>query len=531
MQKSEITQNILHRYRYPIILGAIIVLAIFLRVHFLLGIERVDSLKYSQVVYNLLHGHFFGPLIMEAQDRLTFLFPVAIFYKIFGVTEWSSVLWIFMCNIIGIVVIYAIGKLINPIAGLFAAFFAAIYSLEISSGTRMMPDGLNILFVGLPILLFLWGEIKFKQHRLWLYLLAGVAWGVSYYVKINLLVIFPIFVITYCIYKRKLDFGYLLLIAGFACVWLPVGYYFYLNTGSFFLQELQCVYIFKYSYTAFEQLNGYITNLNPPAVPVAAPADAPVYNGFLRQYWDYTLYFLGVVYKNKSIFLFSLLSMGSWGYLLLRADRKKYWLVHILLISALIYLIITNAAAWNNRDRYLTVLTIPFVISIGTVLSLFLAYKKVWISCLMIIFTISIFIFSVYQTHLASEHHNGQTGETSGRFLEAKVAIDAVGLDSFKGNIVTPKGRWQRAINFYLGYDTGYDFFDVATNKTARLRDYAGAGAKLTDDKSKFYFDTDNQFIKEPVIIIKNDTLNNVDGFTSVYQNPRLGFEILKPNP
>lgn len=490
--------DILKRHWVVITVIAIIILACAIRITLLVGFERIDSLDYSQEAYNLSHGVFFTGKLEFGITRLTYLAPIAFSYLLFGVTEFSSILPILIINVSGIIVLYLIGVRINKATGLIAAFIAAFYPLEAVSATRMLPDGMGLLFTALPVYLFITGAET--QKKRWLYFLsAGLVWGLSYYIKINYILLLPIFVATYSIFKRKFAWDYTYTLLGFALVWLVYGLIFYFNTGIFLLHEYHHLFIKKYGISAFNELQGRIFSLSPQNLTVATKIHRPS-GGVLQSISD----FVAMIIHNKHLMYFVLASIIASIYLLV-TGRRKYSLFYIIIIAYIIYELVAQVFGWDYLERYLTMLTPLIILPIAATLYELLKHRVVFKSLAILVLAVGM-VYSIYNIKDQRFHHHQQSGRIAGFFIENKMFVQKTHLTN-KDTVLLPNNTWARSLNMYLGFGTGYNSMlnDVCDNTSSVITLYKCSNI-LKQNRGYFIFDNDAD-LKSYKYIIADDSL------------------------
>lgn len=214
-------------------LGAILVLAVELRLLFRTGMVHVDSLVYTHLARNLAHGIGWftdGGTTRWAMVRTGLYGPVALFYAVFGANEVTTFLWPFACSLLGIVCAYGIGrKLAGEVAGLLAAFLWAILPTDIAAATALLGDG-PIAALSMAAVFFLLVAESARGWRLVAALAASVVCLLVGIVNKSAILLLVVFLVAYVVGKRPknrlLWFG-----LGAAVIAGVVGYgYLSLNT-------------------------------------------------------------------------------------------------------------------------------------------------------------------------------------------------------------------------------------------------------------------------------------------------------------
>ncbi|MEW6609506.1 MAG: glycosyltransferase family 39 protein [bacterium] len=213
-------------YLIIIILGGLI-----LRLIFFSGYVGGDDKHYITQAYKYSIGDFVPGDNLWAL-RIGLVIPTSFFFFLFGVNEFSSILFSLLCSIGNIILIYHLGKLLfDEKVGLIGAFLLSFYPLDVIYSTHLFPDIVLCFFTGLTIYLFLKGEDN--EKKIW-YLLSGISLGISYLIKESTVVI-CLFFIFYILYKRKIKINYFLVPLGFLLIvgleltlyYFQIGDYFY----------------------------------------------------------------------------------------------------------------------------------------------------------------------------------------------------------------------------------------------------------------------------------------------------------------
>src|SRR3989338_11089614 len=114
-------------------LFAIVVFGIFLRLVFFSGMDASDSLRYSKTANDINIGKGIdlnGALTLST--RLGLIYPTAFSYKLFGINDISSVLFVLLTSIAMIVLVFYFGRLLfSDRVGLMAAFLLSFFPLEV----------------------------------------------------------------------------------------------------------------------------------------------------------------------------------------------------------------------------------------------------------------------------------------------------------------------------------------------------------------------------------------------------------------
>lgn len=208
MKKTPIYKN------KKLLLALIVLFGIILRLAFFTGMAISDSLAYSKAAndINLGKGIDQGSTL-TLSTRIGIVYATALSYRIFGISDFSSVFFVLLSSIGGIILIYYFGKLLfNENIGLIAAFLLSFFPLDAVYSTQVVSDIPSAFFMSLGVYVFLYNEIKNKSGCL-NYLLSGLFIGIGYLIRESALLI-ALFFIAYIIYSRKIKLQYLMVPLG-----------------------------------------------------------------------------------------------------------------------------------------------------------------------------------------------------------------------------------------------------------------------------------------------------------------------------
>jgi 4-amino-4-deoxy-L-arabinose transferase-like glycosyltransferase len=183
----------------PIELGiwlGIFAVAVVLRLALFSGIAATDPAEYLERAYALSNGTF--SRYMTSYHHFTARFavtaPTALVVWALGVSQWTAVVWPFVCFTVTLYLTYRLGaKLISPAVGLVAAAFLAVMPVDIRLSTSLQPDNIVTAFMLVCLYLFLCGyeEPDAKRARR-LLICAGLALFGAYSAKLVGGLLFPI---------------------------------------------------------------------------------------------------------------------------------------------------------------------------------------------------------------------------------------------------------------------------------------------------------------------------------------------------
>lgn len=230
---DEIQGKTISKSHQHLILIGILLFAATLRIYYFAGID-FDGSMYTLEAKNILEG-IYNPFDLNYHNqgvRYTILIPIALSFKLFGISEWSAILPVFLASIFQIILVYLLGKkMFNVHMGLLAAFLLAIFPLDVNNATILEAD-LILSFTCLFSFLCYYRGVQ-KNTHLFIFF-SGIIIGVSIFIKVFaglflLIIVFADFIL-YSQEKRLQRFMYLSLgiIVGIA----PFIIYLTITTGN-----------------------------------------------------------------------------------------------------------------------------------------------------------------------------------------------------------------------------------------------------------------------------------------------------------
>lgn len=280
------------------------------------------------------------------------IFPLAFFFFLFGVSNFSGVAYPLLLSLGNIVLIFLLGRLLfDEKVGLIAALAMAFYPLDVNYATWIMPDVPIAFFTGLSVFLFLKSRKEKKRSKI-LSLLSGISVGLAYLVKLSGLTIF-VFYISYflinCVLKsKKIDSSFLFIYLGFFLVFFMEGLYYYVTTHDFLLRIHSSFEYFtkkerlKYEFvTDFKFYPMIMFNLD---------------NKFRFMWWNLYTYF-GIFYY---LVVFSII------FLLIKRIKKSFviilWFVTVFFYLQFGTMSFKEYIPMHRLDRHLTLVSLPSIL-------------------------------------------------------------------------------------------------------------------------------------------------------------------------
>src|SRR3989338_3882456 len=216
------------------LLFLIVLFGLILRLVFFSGMGTSDDLAYSRYAASI-DGGIEPESTLTLSTRLGIVYTTAFSYKLFGINDFSSVIFVLLTSLASIILIFYFGKLLfGEKAGLMAAFLLSFFPLDVFYSTKLMTDLPSAFFMALAIYLFLKSEKINNKVKSNVYcLLSGISLGMAYLIK-ELSVLIALFFVIYMAYNRKIKSQYWLIILGFVVISFIEALYLLKMTGDFF---------------------------------------------------------------------------------------------------------------------------------------------------------------------------------------------------------------------------------------------------------------------------------------------------------
>ena len=350
-------KNIKPKYLLLIIL----LFALFIRMFFFIGLGRRDDIAFIQKAYSIMKGSI--PLpgssgVDAAGTRIMVYFPIAFFFYLFGISEFTASLYFILCSLGSVTLAFLLGKyFFDERTGLVAALLLSFFPHEVIYSTQIIPDIPIAFYLGLTALLFILGE---KNNSKKFFLLSGLIYGIAYTTKESYIT-FGFFLATYftlnliikVLSRKKIQNlkYYLLFIVGFLIIF-SVENVFYLSQGK-------------------DLFTNIIVNKNNIMLEKNGNPNLNHY-----YYMMFNLYPDEFEHRIFGHFYFAI--FFSLICLLIKDFKKSFFIIVWFLVVFFTYQYISTIIAGRTyierEDKYLTVLTLPAILLIAR---LFTIDKKI----------------------------------------------------------------------------------------------------------------------------------------------------------
>ncbi len=347
-QKKIVKRRLLNNTK--MLLFIVVLFGLALRLFFFSGMGASDPLAYSKAANEIDKG--IDPnSTLTLTTRIGLIYATALSYNLFGINDFSSVLFVLLTSIGNIILVFYFGKLLfNKKIGLMAAFLLSFFPLDVVYSTKLISDIPSAFFMSLGVYFFLYSEIKSKLKYNIGYYLSGLFIGIGYLVRESALLI-GIFFLIYALSKRKVKKEYFLVALGFLTIFIiELGVFHALTGDPLYRSTASQEYLLE-SHSS----RNHFGRLDFPTGLFHYPYIILTTN--LISYF-YVSIFIAMIY--------------CWNY-----RKKETLVIQIWFISLLLYLSfgsssLTSYAPFRAVDRYLTIITIPGIL----LLAFFLSEKK-----------------------------------------------------------------------------------------------------------------------------------------------------------
>jgi 4-amino-4-deoxy-L-arabinose transferase-like glycosyltransferase len=227
-EKPMLEQLFVSRQNRWLVYLTLFLCALFVRIATYTGIICSDDLAYSYFAQLIAQG-ISTPEAEHFRLRVGVTVPVAIIYRIFGTSEWTTIVVPLFASALSVPLLVAIGRRIFPVPAAFlAGLLLMTFSMHANYATILIPEPIMEFYVLCGVFVYL--KAREESDSLALAVLAGLCFGVAYLAKEA--GIFPgAAFILYSMLRRQWKLA-LAIAAGMASVGaLEVAYYF-VQTGD-----------------------------------------------------------------------------------------------------------------------------------------------------------------------------------------------------------------------------------------------------------------------------------------------------------
>lgn len=188
------------------ILCGILFAALALRLYTFVGYFGADDAEYARLANAMVEGNlsafidenyirnFHAPA--HLRFRLALIAPLALLFRLFGISEWVLVSYPLLISLLGVVLAFLCGRFMFGVkAGLIAAALFAVIPVDVKLATEFLPDAIASFYASAGVLLLLWAResvAKQASHGLLGGLAAGLLFGLAWLSKESIVYLVPL---------------------------------------------------------------------------------------------------------------------------------------------------------------------------------------------------------------------------------------------------------------------------------------------------------------------------------------------------
>jgi hypothetical protein len=166
------------------VLVALGILALALRLSTFTGLIGSDDLHYAKYAQAVVEGSYHDTVDAAERRhhalRYAVILPVALAYRLFGVSEWTTILVPLMASVLSVVLLAEIGRrMFGWRVALIAALLYATFPIQLILGTMLLPEPIAGFYVLLGVLCYL--QARERGGAWWV--IAGLLMGTAYLAK------------------------------------------------------------------------------------------------------------------------------------------------------------------------------------------------------------------------------------------------------------------------------------------------------------------------------------------------------------
>lgn len=214
----------------------VVLAAFFIRAFFFTGgIRGSDAYAYAMYAFQIASGQYDINLVDNFYGfRFALLLPTALSYRLFGVGDYSSVLFPYLFSLLNILAVFFIAeRIFDRKIAFIAAVLLAIYPLDITTANTLGPDSFIPCFSSLAMLCYVLADKKMaaSENAIGYLLFTGLFIGLAYLSRITSIFILIALGFYHIVRRRKIRY-LLWTIMGFSAPWLAEALYYKIYTGD-----------------------------------------------------------------------------------------------------------------------------------------------------------------------------------------------------------------------------------------------------------------------------------------------------------
>ena len=181
-----------------IILLFVVLFAIVIRVYEFRGFGAVDDAAYAKIAYQINQGRYLpgtyeGPAVFPL--RIGILYPTAMLFRYFGVSEWSMVLFPFFLSVLSVLLVYVCtNHFFGKQAAMIGAAIWMFLPLDTFHASILSPDLPSAFFAFFGVIIILLmadSSVRYRSVRVFAGFAAGFFFGISWLCKESVVYLIP----------------------------------------------------------------------------------------------------------------------------------------------------------------------------------------------------------------------------------------------------------------------------------------------------------------------------------------------------
>jgi hypothetical protein len=217
-------------------IGFLILAALLIRILFFTGgVRGSDAYAYALHAFQIGTGQYEINTIGSFYGfRFTLLLPTALSYYLFGVSDYSSVVFLYLCSLLNILAAFLLAeKIFDRKTAIIAAALLAVYPLDIATANTLSPDSFIPVLSSLAILCYVMAENK--PYASWMgrfYLfLTGLLIAFAYLSRITSVFLFAALLCHHLFRRQRLS-ALVWVVIGLAIPLIGEALYYTIHTGD-----------------------------------------------------------------------------------------------------------------------------------------------------------------------------------------------------------------------------------------------------------------------------------------------------------
>lgn len=217
-------------------IGFLILAALLIRILFFTGgVRGSDAYAYAFHAFEIASGQYQINSIGSFYGfRFAVILPTAFSYALFGVSDYSSALFLYLSSLLNIFVVFLLAeKIFDRNTAIISCILLAIYPLDIATTNTLSPDSFIPFLSTMAIMCYLMAEQKSdspQMHHIYL-VISGLFIAFAYLARITSIFLFAA-MLCYHIFRKQKKSSLLWVMVGLAIPLCLEAFYYYIYTGD-----------------------------------------------------------------------------------------------------------------------------------------------------------------------------------------------------------------------------------------------------------------------------------------------------------